>query len=420
MEAESQEGQQLLPHPSWVPAAHPQLVVPTPASPLNVASRWVQSMSTSLSLPSSRASSAARHSHSSGECDFCQCSASPGHSRSEPQNQLPEWWAAYIEELRTLGSQYIDTDATWASKKPLSWNSDYLDIGYLLLLDLGAQACLRYWAACSQNSSTMSEILFKAVVHGIPFSIGIKVEDFECFRLGEVSDTDRLVGKPTCITEPPFVYTTPGALKAYYMSRINDIIRWPHVRILIGLGGPEAWLGHKWGSCELVAQFMEGPSPDVYLHRHGYIDSDDEHPLFLYTDEMSPQEVDILFGCICSDSDKDCSLYPSRDILNEGCFFWTGEWDKRIDDMFNDLTKDIFQGSAKFRTPGMWNEYFRQLNRGHHGSRERLNQLVPAMLSKLHNKLLDGFVIDWHKCCIIDIELPEEYRPRWIRNRGTL
>ena len=122
------------------------------------------------------------------------------------------------------------------------------------------------------------------------------------------------------------------------------------------MGGPEAWLGRKWGGSELVAQFMDGPSPDVYLHRQGNINSDDEHPMFLYTDEMTPQEADVLFNCIRSDGDKDKSLYPSKDVLDEGCYFRTGEWDSRMDDMFADLTKEILQGTAKFKMPGMWNE----------------------------------------------------------------
>ena len=188
----------------------------------------------------------------------------------------------------------------------------------------------------------------------------------------------------------------------------------------MGLGGPEAWLGCKWGGSELVAQFMEGPSPDVYLHRHSYIDSDDEHPMFLYTDEMSAQEIDVIFGCIRSDIDRDHSLYPLRDILDKGCFFWTGEWDIRMEEMFTDLTREIMQGSAKFRTPGMWNEYFRRLNRSHRGSKDRLNQLAPAALHKLYDKLLDGFPVDWHKRRMVDIELPEEYQPRRIGNRGAL
>jgi len=68
-----------------------------------------------------------------------------------------------------------------------------------------------------------------------------------------------------------------------------------------------------------------------------------------------------------------------------------------MEDMFNDLMMDILQGLAKFRTPGMWNKYFRWLNWGHHGSKGCLNQLVLAMLCNLHAKLLDGFAVDWHK-----------------------
>jgi len=177
------------------------------------------------------------------------------------------------------------------------------------------------------------------------------------------------------------------------------------------MGGPEAWLGRKWGGPELVAQFMDGPSPDVYLHRQGNIDSDDERLMFLYTDKMAPQEVDVLFGCIRSDRDKDKSLYPSKDVLDEGCFFWTGEWDPQMEDMFTDLTKDILQGAAKFRTPGMWNKYFRCRNRTSRGLKEKLNQVVPESLRHLHMRILDGFPIDWHKRHIIDIELPEEYHP---------
>jgi hypothetical protein len=259
-----------------------------------------------------------------------------------------------------------------------------------------------------------------ATSHGLPFSIGVKVEDFGQFKPEEVSDTDRLVGKPTSAVEAPFAYTAQGTLRAYYMSRVNDIIRQPHARILIGMGGPEAWLGRKWGGMELVAQFMDGPSPDVYLHRRGYIDSDDEHPLFLYTDEMTPQEIDVLFGCIRNDSDRDRSLYPLKDILDDGCYFWTGEWDAHMDDMFTEITKDILQGSAKFRTPGMWNDYFRRLDWGHRGTKECLNQLVPAMLTHLHSKVIDGFPVDWNKCRLTNIELPEEYRPRQIENMGAL
>ena len=91
-----------------------------------------------------------------------------------------------------------------------------------------------------------------------------------------------------------------------------------------------------------------------------------------------------------------------------------------MDDMFNKLTKDILQGSVKFRTPWMWNKYFRQLNQGHRGSKEHLNQLVPAMLDCLHAKIINGFPVDWNKQRLTNINLPKDYKPRQIRNRGAL
>ena len=326
----------------------------------------------------------------------------------------------FLTELWKIGDEYAVQEVTWLSKKPLNWNPDFLEVGYLLIPDPKAQARLRYWAAGSSDVLSMAAILFKAICFGIPFAIGLKVEDFGRFKPEEVSDMDRLTGKPTSNTEPPFVYTAQGALKAYYMSCINNVICHPHARILIGMGGPVAWLGRKWGGAELVSQFMSGPSPDVYIHRRSYIDSDDEHPMFLYSDEMTPQEIDVLFGCIHSNSDKDKSLYPSKDILDDGCFFWMGEWDVQMEDMFSDLTKDIMQGTAKFRMPGMWNEYFRRRSCMTRGPRDRLNHLVPASLLRLHSKILDSFPVDWHKRRIAHIELPEEYKPRQIGNRGAL
>ena len=405
-----------LPRPHWAPASYPQLFVPRAASPLSSNSRWVQSMAAVASGESfSRESSAgARLSYDRWERSLLgrRRSASPLHSSSQSSTSLPLQRASFVDELRKLGQDFDVVDPLWTSKKPLSWNRDFLEVGYLLIGDESAQARLRYWAACSPDCSTVSALLYKAVRWGIPFKIGVKVEDFGKFKPEDVSDTDRLVGKPSSAVEPPFIYTAQGALKAYYMSRVNDIIRRPHARVLIGMGGPEAWLGHKWGGSELVAQFMSGPSPDVYLHRRGNIDSDDEYPMFLYTDEMTPQEVDVLFGCIRNDGDKDRSLYPSKDVLDDGCFFWTGEWDSKMEAMFADLTKEILQGTAKFKTPGMWNDYFRRRNRSSRGPKEKLNQVVPASLHRLHARLLDGFPVNWHKRRLADIDLPEEYRPR--------
>ena len=97
-------------------------------------------------------------------------------------------------EVRKIGSEYVTQDAAWTSKKPLNWNLDFLDVGFLLVSDPRSQARLRYWAACSNDSSSMAAILFKAIRFGIAFLIGVKVEDFGRFKPEDVSDMDRLVG----------------------------------------------------------------------------------------------------------------------------------------------------------------------------------------------------------------------------------
>ena len=303
----------LLPRPAWVPDSHPDIPVPQPPATTDVPSRWVQAMSAPSPTPShSRMSSVPQPSWASACHSSRDSRRSASPSSSFRQSVLPASRSSFVLELRKMGDEFATHEATWTCRKPLNWNPDFLDVGYLLVPDPKSQARLRYWAACSSDSSSMAAILFKAIAFGLPFAIGVKVEDFVRFKPEDVTDMDRLVGKPTCNTEPPFIYTAQGALRAYYMSHVNDVIRRPHARVLIGMGGPIAWLGRKWGGAELVAQFMSGPSPDVYVHHRGYIDSDDEQPMFLYTDEMSPQEVDVLFGCIRSDSDKDKSLYPSR------------------------------------------------------------------------------------------------------------
>ena len=76
-------------------------------------------------------------------------------------------------------------------------------------------------ARCYINGITSNQ----AVCHGLPFSIGMKVEDFRRFKPEEVSGMDCIVGKPTTAIEAPFAYTVQGTLHTYYMSCISNIIR---------------------------------------------------------------------------------------------------------------------------------------------------------------------------------------------------
>jgi len=136
MIAEPDELQVPLPRPHWVSSSHPQLSIPRSASPAIVASRWVQAMSASLSHSGSRASSVPRHSRSSGDRDSHRRSASPQRSLPRPTDTMPNHQAVFVDTLRDIAGQYPSTVSPWASKKPLSWNADYLEVGYLLLPDV--------------------------------------------------------------------------------------------------------------------------------------------------------------------------------------------------------------------------------------------------------------------------------------------
>jgi len=133
-----------------------------------------------------------------------------------------------MDELWKLGQEFKVTNLPWTSKKLLTWNKDFLEVGYLLFGYDGAQARLCYWVNCSSNCSSFAVLLYKAVQWGIPFKIGVKVEDFHRFKPENVSDTDCLVGKPSSAVEPSFTYMAQGALKAHYTSHINDIIHCLH------------------------------------------------------------------------------------------------------------------------------------------------------------------------------------------------
>ena len=243
--------QDLLPRPYWAPASYPRLCVPRPSSPLSSDSRWIQSMAAAASSgPPSRSFSIQMHvprSQRGGDLLGHRRSASPVRSSSHSATSLLPQQARFVDKLQRMGQEFVIIDPLWTSKKLLAWNEDFIEVGYMLIGDEGAQAHLRYWASCSPDCLSLSDLLYKAIRWGLPFKVGVKVEDFRRFKPEDVSNTDRMVGKPSSAVEPPFAYTAQGTLKAYYMSHVNDINHCPHAWILVGMGGPEAWLARKWG-----------------------------------------------------------------------------------------------------------------------------------------------------------------------------
>ena len=161
------DSQDLLPRLHWAPASYPQLLVPRPSSLLALGSTWVRSMASVASNdPASRESSVSAwpaRDRRGRDLLGRRRSASPVRSSSRSTISLPLQRARFVGELQRVGQEFDVIDPLWTSRKPLSWNKDYLGVGYLLIRDECAQARLRYWAACSPDGSTLPALLYKAV-----------------------------------------------------------------------------------------------------------------------------------------------------------------------------------------------------------------------------------------------------------------
>ena len=76
----------------------------------------------------------------------------PARGSSSIYRRAAPFWESVHRQNQSMGQQ-----------KTAVVEPDYFEAGYLLVPDKRAQAHLRFWAACSQEVSTMPELLFKAI-----------------------------------------------------------------------------------------------------------------------------------------------------------------------------------------------------------------------------------------------------------------
>jgi len=147
--------------------------------------------------------------------------------------------------LRHKGLPLVQKHPTWSLSKDMNWNPLLLQYGIVMFWDLESQVHMRYWSLCTTGISTISQILERAILHGVRFAISIQAKDIEIFRPAKLSETDRLLSSRTY--EPGFVETTleAGSGPAFadrYFGKLADILHRPHARALIGQGGPASWI----------------------------------------------------------------------------------------------------------------------------------------------------------------------------------
>jgi len=270
-----------------------------------------------------------------------------------------------VKKLHHRGADLVQQRPTWYLTEEMTWNPLLLQSGILMFWDLESQVHIRYWLICSPGISTISQILERAIMHGVRFAIGIQVKDIEVFRPEKLSKTDPLLSSRTY--KPGFIESTlelglGPAFTDRYLGKLADILRRPHARALIGLGGPASWIAQTYGD-NLVQKFMTGPSLQVTFHKKGYFDSKDRKPAFAHCDKLMPGKLDLVFSHICSGGgDHNKWVFPTPELLDELCDHWSGEWNNQLEFVFQEIQKELMSPNTRPRSRGDWRSLFHRSN----------------------------------------------------------
>ena len=241
---------------------------------------------------------------------------------------------------------------------------------FLCIPDWKSQVRMRYYASCRPEVSSIQQVVDIAVVHRLEFALAVRVSDVNLFVPEVVSGLDRMGIKALYqpgFTEPSFSYTkgTPAIFANTYLAKINDILRRPHARAFVGMGGPYSWIAERFGGPAIVKAFLSGPSIQVTRHLLGRSDSHEENPIGLQWDQVSAQEGSFLFGFVPSQdsSTPERYLFPPPHYLRELCDHWTGDWNEVMDKIFTRIADDIERGKAEPHERSWWSSHLRNYNR---------------------------------------------------------
>ena len=241
---------------------------------------------------------------------------------------------------------------------------------FLCIPDWKSQARMRYYASCHPEVSNIRQVIELAVVHRLEFALAIRVSDLNLFVPPVVSGLDRMGIKALYqpgFTEPSFSYTkgTPAVFANAYLAKINDILRRPHARAFVGMGGPYSWIAERFGGPSIVQAFLSGPSIQVTRHLLGKSDSHEENPIGLQWDQVSAQEGSFLFGFVPSldSSSPERYLFPPPHYLRELCDHWNGDWNEVMDKIFTRIADDVERGKAEPHERSWWSSHLRNYNR---------------------------------------------------------
>ncbi|KIM34578.1 hypothetical protein M413DRAFT_80253, partial [Hebeloma cylindrosporum] len=301
------------------------------------------------------------------------------------------------------------TDVVFDITKDYEWDVNFINLGVLHIPSWRSQIRLRYFANC-ENYRHIIPLLTLAIQHRLPFQIGIHAKDFHLFEPGQISHIDRellsVMYKPG-FYEAPFVFQSSAAFADSYRGKVGDMLRRPHTRAFIGMGGPYSWLAERWG-VNPIADFMSGPSIQVTRHFRGGNDSAEKNALGIHWDQVSSQETDFLFGHIPATKQyPERWLYPPEHILDEWCDHWTGEWNAGMEAIFLCITSKITRSppTAVPLSRKGWEADLRSHNRGNKAPAYKPEE--EDFTDAKEGLQAAGLPVDWNRQKLTAIIVPE-------------
>ncbi|KAJ7159406.1 hypothetical protein C8R46DRAFT_906326 [Mycena filopes] len=296
------------------------------------------------------------------------------------------------------------------------WNRLFLSKGALLVPDIRARVRMRIWAIERKSVDAVEFLLTLALLQGVPFTLAVPRDVAHEFAPENVSDEDRALGwtyYDVGSIEEPLTWNKGGAAWAIaWVKKILDILKRPHMRALVSLGGPLAWIARRYRP-NLLKEFMEGPSTQVAVHFKGWNDSRYSNSWGLMADSVSESEKDILRGVVTVEGVSK-ALYPTEDLCLEFFEHYSGENNEGFDKALAHIWREIDEGRPHPRSNQEMKGHLRRFHNG-------INKPQRARPAK------DNFVIaeerfktvfddDWTKIYARDVVLPGSVKNDLPRN----
>ena len=250
-----------------------------------------------------------------------------------------------VVKLRECCAVITHNDTVWTFPPDLVWHLTFLNESFLLFPDERTLTRMRYWAICDPNISVARHLLELAISRNMKFTLATKLSDLKMFKPAiapELSELTRRTYEAGFQEEHLKDVNGGAAFCDQYMGKLADILRRPHARALISMGGPTAWIAKRYGGSSLVQRFLDGPSAQVTIHHRGAVTSSPFCDDALFYDHVSAQEENLVHGFVSADNpDHHRWLFPTTEVLDDYCHHWRGEWTVGCELIFNNIARAL-------------------------------------------------------------------------------